>query len=203
MARYLLTCIRDPEIPPTPATLAEASKIRKRLTDSFGQYSVAARRIRDLPTDSRTQQRLQKAIFQQAGSFLHLHMLPLKALPKILKHAAPSERPTTNGKANSALASIKFNEMDAASQASSSSAISAMEVEEKALREQLIVLEEQSFMVKEQIADASKRRKFDEVSSLSQNAEDLGREIDRVQNQLEQLDFAGVYGGSGVQSPAS
>ncbi|KAL8817770.1 MAG: hypothetical protein Q9223_003460 [Gallowayella weberi] len=199
----LLQALQDPETPPTAATLAEASKIRKRLTDSFGQYNVAARRIRDLPTDSPTQQRLQKAIFQQAGSFLHVHMLPLKALPKIMKHAAPSDRLTPNGKPNGALASIKFNDTDAASQASSSSAISALESEEKALREQLIVLEEQSFMVKEQIADASKRRKFDEVSSLSQNVEDLGREIDRVQGQLGQLDFVGVYGGSGTQSPAA
>lgn len=78
-----------------------------------------------------------------------------------------------------------------------------MEVEERVLREQLIVLEEQLFLVKEQIADASKRRKFDEVSSLSQNVEDLAREIDHVQGQLGQLDFAAVYSGSGVQSPAA
>lgn len=199
----LLILSRDPNKPPTPATLAEASKIRKRLTDSFGQYNVAARRIRDLPTESPTQQRLQKAIFQQAGSFLHVHMLPLKALPKIMKHAAPSDRLTPNGKPSGALASIKFNDIDTASQVSSSSAISAMEVEERVLREQLIVLEEQLFMVKEQIADASKRRKFDEVSSLSQNVEDLGREIDHVQGQLGQLDFAAVYSGSGVQSPVA
>ncbi|KAI4105244.1 MAG: hypothetical protein LQ339_003575 [Xanthoria mediterranea] len=201
--QQLLQALQDPHKPPAAATLAEASKIRKRLTDAFGQYNVAARRIRDLPTDSPTQERLQKAIFQQAGSFLHVHMLPLKALPKIMKHAAPSDRLTPNGKASGALASIKFNDMETASQASSSSAISAMEGEERVLREQLIVLEEQLFMVKEQIADASKRRKFDEVSSLSQNVEDLGREIDHVQNQLGQMDFAAVYRGSGVPSPAA
>ncbi|KAL8935745.1 MAG: hypothetical protein Q9216_005281 [Gyalolechia sp. 2 TL-2023] len=199
----LLHALQDPEKAPTPETLAEASRTRKRLTDAFGQYNVAARRIRDLPTSSLTQQKLQKAIFQQAGNFLHIHMLPLKALPKLMKHATPSDRLTPNGRPNGALASVKFNEIDGASQASSSSAISAMEVEEKALRERLIVLEEQSFLVKEQIAEASKRRKFDEVSSLSQNVDDLSREIDHVQGQLGQLDFAGAYGGSGVQSPAA
>ncbi|KAL9027639.1 MAG: hypothetical protein Q9196_003867 [Gyalolechia fulgens] len=199
----LLQALQDPEKRPSPESLAEASRTRKRLTDAFGQYSVVARRIRDLPTKSPTQQKLQRAIFQQAGSFLHIHMLPLKALPKLMKHATPSDRLTPNGRSNGALASIKFNDVDAASQASSSSAISAMETEEKALRERLIVLEEQSFLVKEQIAEASKRRKFDEVSSLSQNVEDLGREIDHVQGQLGQLDFSGVYGGSGVQSPAA
>ncbi|KAL8703298.1 MAG: hypothetical protein Q9201_003512 [Fulgogasparrea decipioides] len=199
----LLQALQDPDKPPTADTLAEASKIRKRLTDSFGQYNVAARRIRDLPTESLTQQKLQKAIFQQAGNFLHVHMLPLKALPKIMKHAAPSNRMLPSGRANGALASIKFNDVDAASQASSSSAISALEGEEKLLRERLIVLEEQSFLVKEQIAEASKRRRFDEVSSLSQNVEDLAREIDHLQGELSQLDFAGAYSGSGATSPAA
>ncbi|KAI4198461.1 MAG: hypothetical protein LQ350_005256 [Teloschistes chrysophthalmus] len=199
----LLQALQDPDKPPSPETLAEAAKVRKRLTDSFGQYNVAARRIRDLPTESSTQQKLQTAIFQQATSFLHVHMLPLKALPKIMKHAVPSDRLMPNGKPQGALATIKLNDVDTASQASSNSAISALEGEEKALREQLMVLEEQSFMVKEQMADASRRRKFDEVSSLSQNVEDLGREIDHVQGQLDQLDFAGAYGGSGMQSPAA
>lgn len=99
-----------------------------------------------------------------------------------------------NGKA---LASIKFNDIDSASQISSSSAISAMEAEEKELRERLIVLEEQKFFVGEMIADANKRRKFDEVSSLSMNMEDLSREIDQVNGMLAQLDFAGVYGQGG------
>ena len=100
-----------------------------------------------------------------------------------------------NGAPNGALASIKYKEVDAASQVSSSSAVSALEAEEKTLRETLIVLEEQAFLIKQQIADANKRRKFDEVSSLAQNAEELGKEIDRVQGQLGQLDFAGLYGG--------
>lgn len=199
----LLQALHDPDKSPSPETLAEAAKVRKRLTDSFGQYNVAARRIRDLPTESSTQQKLQTAIFQQATSFLHVHMLPLKALPKIMKHAVPSDRSMPNGKPQGALATIKFKDVDAESQASSNSAISALEGEEKALREQLMVLEEQSFMVKEQMAEASRRRKFDEVSSLSQNVEDLGREIDHVQGQLDQLDFAGAYAGSGIQSPAA
>lgn len=196
---------RDPDKPPTPAQLAEASRVRKRLTDSFTQYNSAARRLRDLPTQSPTQQRLQKAIFQQATSFLHIHMLPLKTLPQVLKHASangtgsPARSP--NGRPNGALAAIKFNDADAASQASSSSAVSALEAEEKALREQLIVLEEQAFLVKEQIADASKRRKFDEVDSLNRNMGDLDREIDLVQGRLGQLDFAGAYNAQGVYSP--
>lgn len=205
LARTTLTRHRDPDKTPTQAQLADASRTRKRLVDAFGQYNTAARRIRDLPTESPTQQRLQKSIYQQSSNFLQIHMLPLKSLPKVLKHASPnglssSGRSTPSGKpATGALASIKYNDIDNASQVSSSSAVSALEAEEKTLRETLIVLEEQLFMVKEQVADASKRRKFDEVSSLAQNVEDLSKEIDHLQGQLGQLDFAGAYG---AQSPS-
>ena len=127
-------------------------------------------------------------------------MLPLKSLPQVLKHATAHGQASpriklANGRPNGPLATIKYNDLDTASQASSSSAVSALEAEEKVLREGLIVLEEQSFLVKEQIADASKRRKFDEVDSLTRNLEDLGREIDQVQGQLGQLDFASAYNG--------
>ena len=168
--------------------------------DSFAEYNLAARRLRDLPTNSPTQQRLQKAVFQQAANFLNIYMLPLKALPKIMKHAAVANAGlpgylSPNSRPHGALAAIKFNDADTTSQASSSSAISALEAEEKVLREKLIVLEEQSFLVREQIADANKRRQFDEVSSLARNVEDLDVEINQVQGQLEQLDFTGVYSG--------
>ncbi|KAK5135660.1 hypothetical protein LTR08_004961 [Meristemomyces frigidus] len=208
----LLVTLQDPQKPPSPAQLAEASKVRKRLTDAFTQYDVAARRIRDLPTEIVTQQRLQKAVFQQATSFLHVHMLPLKSLPKILRHATPSGSrnplPHTSDKPQTALAAIKYNEVangngglrpssSRASSASSSAQVTALEAEEKELRERLIVLEEQKFLVSEMIADANKRRRFDEVAALAQNVEDLSRDVDQIQGQLAQMDFAGAYAAAG------
>ncbi|KAL4865064.1 hypothetical protein BDV12DRAFT_175232 [Aspergillus spectabilis] len=212
----LLTALQNPRRPPSTAQIAEASKVRKRLTDSFTKYDTAARRIRDLPTESPTQQRLQKAIYQQATNFLHLHMLPLKTLPKILKHATPNGNPPNSAstlgsptsvpteglrRQNSALSSLQnghfpasISNVSIASEASS--AVSALEAEEKALRERLIVLEEQKFFVSEMITDANRRRKFDEVSSLAMNVEDLTREIDRVNGMLDGLDFEGAYMGN-------
>jgi rabenosyn-5 len=198
LARFqkTLLTLQDPDHPPSHLELTEASKTRKKLIDSFGKYDILAKRIRNLPTTSPTQTKLQTAIYQQASNFLHLHMLPLKTLPKILKHASPHGLNPNTGQARNggALASIKFNDIETSSQVSSSSAVSAMEAEEKELRERLIVLEEQKFFVSKMIADANKRRKFDEVSSLSMNVEDLDREIDQVSGMLSQLDFAGVYG---------
>ncbi|KAI4155204.1 MAG: hypothetical protein LQ340_001157 [Diploschistes diacapsis] len=196
--QHLLTALQDPDKPPTSSQLADASKVRKRLMDSFTQYNIAARRFRDLPTESETQKRLQKAVYNQATNFLHLHMLPLKSLPKVLKHASPNGVPSRmpHSRQNSALAAIKFNDAENASQVSSSSAISALEEEEKSLRERLIVLEEQKFFVGEMVADANKRRKLDEASALSQNLQDLSREIDQIQGQISGLDFEGAYAGN-------
>lgn len=195
---HTLTFLRDTRRPPSSAQIADASKVRKRLIDSFAQYDVAARRIRDMPTDSIAQKYLQKAIYQQASNFLHLHMLPLKSLPKILKNAAPNGRlPSATSSPSSSPANghrpqdsaIKYGHNTANGSTSSvtsetSSAISALEAEEKSLRERLIVLEEQKFFVSEMIADANRRRKFDEVSSLAVNIEDLSREIDRVNGKI-------------------
>lgn len=210
-----LSALQDPDKPPLPATVTEASKVRQKLMDSFSKYDIAARRIRDMPSDSPTQLKLQKAIYQQSSNFLHLHMLPLKTLPKILKHATPygssrlndaavspdrNRTPTpTMRPSASALASIQYNSQANSSSvlSSNSSQISALEVEEKSLRERLIVLEEQRFFVQEMMAGASKRRKFDELEALRGNEVDLGREIDGIQGQLAQLDFEGVYTGTG------
>lgn len=190
----LLMALQDPEKPPSSQQLTDATKVRKRLMDAFAQYDTAAKRIRDLPTDSPTQTKLQKAVYQQAYSFLSTHMLPLRSLPKVLKHAAPQgSKATARANGGGALASIKYNDRQAGSVVSSSSAVSALESEEKELRERLIILEEQKFMVSEMVADATKHRRFDEVSSLAQNLEDLSMEVDQINGQLGQLDFAGAY----------
>jgi rabenosyn-5 len=182
----LLQALQDPDKPPTPQQLTDATKVRKRLMDAFAQFDVAAKRIRDMPTESPTQKKLQQTVYQQAYSFLSLHMLPLRSLPRILKHAAPQGRPNGGG----ALAAIQRTDSSASVV---SSEVSAMETEEKELRERLIVLQEQKFMVSEMVADATKHRRFDEVTSLKTNLEDLNQEIDQVNGQLGQLDFAGAY----------
>ncbi|PVI01914.1 hypothetical protein DM02DRAFT_332052 [Periconia macrospinosa] len=197
----LLMALQDPDKPPSPQQLADATKVRKRLMDAFSQFDQAAKRIRDLPTESPTQLRLQKAVYNQAYNFLSTHMLPLRSLPRVLKHAAPHGQ-KAQGRSNGggALASIKYNDR-AGSVVSSSSAVSALESEEKDLRERLIVLEEQKFMVSEMVAGATKSRRFDEVTSLAQNLEDLNREIDQINGQLSSLDFAGAYQREATSTP--
>jgi rabenosyn-5 len=193
--------------------------------DAFAQFDTAARRIRDMPTESEQQKKLQKAVYMQAYQFLSLHMLPLKSLPKVLRHAAPNghARPNgamPNGKSYSSgdirngpngrqmLAAIhKHGSTPSVTSLTpsvtpsiaSSATISALETEEKELRERLIVLEEQKFFVSEMLADASKHRRFDEVESLKANVLELGKEVDEIRGQLGQVErgFVGVYSGVG------
>ena len=181
----------------------EAAKVRKRLTDSFIQYESAARRIRDLTTVSPAQTKLQKAVYQQSSNFLHLNMLPLKSLPKILKHASPhgggANGRTTPQPLNGALASIKLGDrLEAGSQhggSSSAAALEGLEAEERDLRERLGVLEEQKFLVLEMLAEARRLRRFEEMAVLSTNVDDLTREIDAAQGRVLRLegDFREVY----------
>lgn len=196
-----LTAHRDPDKPPSQAQLTNASRTRKRVVDALDSITL---QLAESETSQRTQLPSKGYKRPSTNNFLHIYMLPLKSLPKILKHTiahglGSSERSHLNGKPTSALASIKYNDINNASQVSGSSAVSTLEAKAKTLRETLMVLEKQLFLVKEQVADANKRRKFDEASSLAQNVEDLSKEIDHVQGQLGQLDFAGAYS---AQSPS-
>ncbi|KAI0400134.1 FYVE zinc finger protein [Xylaria palmicola] len=201
--------------PPTHSQIQEAAKLRKRLTDSFTKYDVAARRIRDMKTDSATQKRLQKAIYQAASSFLHMHMLPLKNLPRLLKHSSASSSQSrlllhANGHVGSPLR--HGDALETASQASEAStsmsmmstATSALQTEETELRERLIVLEEQRYMVRKMIAASRGARRLEEVGALTRNVEELEREMDAVRARVGDVEarWRGLYAGGGPPPPA-
>ncbi|KUI63580.1 Vacuolar segregation protein PEP7 [Cytospora mali] len=198
--------------PPTRAQIQEASKLRKRLTDSFAKYHVAAKRIRDMKTTSPTQLRLQKNVYTAASSFLHTYMLPMKSVPKMLNNSsnmstnhrrllAVTDRHGSSG----ALSPLRNGEsavepgsetasLGGASEAST--AVSALETEEKELRERLVVLEEQRFLVKEMVNNAKASRRFEEVSALNKNVEELDREITSLRSMVDGVEqrWEGVYG---------
>ncbi|CAK7265700.1 carboxypeptidase Y-deficient [Sporothrix epigloea] len=179
--------------------IQEAAKTRKRLMDSFAKYNLAAVRLRDLETQSETQRRLQKSVYTAASTFLHANMVPLKHVPKLLRSQRFSSSglsthyglvETSNGNV-SHLSPLRDGEnigggTDSASMAGSeaSTALIGLEKEEKELRERLVVLEEQRFLVQEMVDNAHGSRRFEEVGTLRRNAEELDREIDRLRQQV-------------------
>lgn len=198
--------------PPTHSQIQEAGKLRKRLTDSFTKYNIAAKRIRDMKTDSATQLRLQKNVYTAASAFLHTYMLPLKSVPKMLKANSTSnhrrllsanDRHNSSGSVSTALSPLRNGELaDPGSETASlggasetSTAVSALETEEKELRERLVVLEEQRFLVKEMVNNARGSRRFEEVSALNKNVEELDREIANLRNAVDGVEqrWEGLY----------
>lgn len=135
--------------PPSHAQIQEAGKIRKRLVDSFAKYGAAAKRLRDLRAENPTQKRLQMAIYTYASTFLHTNMLPLKSLPALLRSRTTTPTlsrlsTTSNPRHHSPLAEA---ETASTTHSEASTIVSQLEHEEKDLRERLVVLEEQRFMV--------------------------------------------------------
>ncbi|KAF2962683.1 hypothetical protein GQX73_g10892 [Xylaria multiplex] len=197
--------LQDENNPPNHAQIQEAAKLRKRLTDSFTKYDVAARRIRDMKADNPSQQRLQRAIYQAASSFLHMHMLPLKTLPRLLKHKSSGSTKshlTPNGHVTGPLR--QGDVLETASQTSEgSTVVSALETEERDLRERLIVLEEQKYMVQKMISASRGARRFEEVSALTRNVEELDKEIEAANAQVSGVEqrWQGLYVNGGLIPP--
>ncbi|KAM4063990.1 FYVE zinc finger domain-containing protein [Hirsutella rhossiliensis] len=186
--------------PPTHAQIQEASKIRKRLIDSFGKYGAAAKGMRSLKTDSPTQKRLQEAVYMYASGFLHTHMLPLKSLPQMLRAHSTSARFLATPTHSSS--SLRHTEVvggsdDAGSQAPSeaSTVVSQLESEEREFRERLAVLQEQKLMVQDMMSMAKGARRFEEVSALARNVDELDGEIGQLSRKVGEVEqrWEGVY----------
>jgi hypothetical protein len=197
--------------PPTRAQIQEAAKIRKRLTDAFGKYDVAAKRIRSMKTESPTQLRLQKAIYASASTFLHSNLIPLKNIPAILRSQSSGHRKLLsggNGSSSSLHSSPLRNGETAGFDAETSSlggasevstAVSAaLETEEKEAREKLVVLEEQRYMVQDMLNHARGARRFEEASALTKNLEELDKEIEASKQLVTRVEerWEGLYAGT-------
>jgi hypothetical protein len=198
---------REPDKPPpTHAQIQEAAKIRKRLTDAFAKYDLAAKRIRNLKTDSPTQLRLQKAIYASASTFLHTNLIPLKSVPAMLKaHSSNHRRLLSGGNASSPLRNgesagfdPETSSLGGASEVSTAVS-AALESEEREARERLVVLEEQRFMVQEMLNSAKGARRFEEAGALTKNLEELDGEIAAVKKVVVNVEerWEGVYAGEG------
>ncbi|KAH8168604.1 FYVE zinc finger domain-containing protein [Sarocladium implicatum] len=205
--------------PPTHAQIQEAAKIRKRLVDSFAKYGMAAKRMRDLPGGGQAQQKLQMAVYTYASGFLHTNMLPLKSVPSMLRNSSsssssssrllPHAQQSSSSLRHSLLASPSTPPTPSATSSSNghpdddndggsttSTVVSHLETEERQLRERLVVLEEQKFMVEGMARTAREARRFEEVAALGRNVEELEGEIGELRRRVGEVErrWEGVYG---------
>ncbi|KAI5785083.1 FYVE zinc finger-domain-containing protein [Peziza echinospora] len=187
----------DTKHPPTTADIQEASRTRKRMLDAFSQYEAAAKRILNLPSTSPAQLALQKNIYKAAAAFLHMHMLPLKALPKILKNENKKSKGAAGLIAVEGAAKLMLgagggngnnngnNNGVVVGRGGRWEEETEIEREEKGLKEKMMVLEEQRFLVEGMLADAGRQRRFDEVGVLTQSLRELEAEIEVVRGEVE------------------
>lgn len=177
----LLSILQHPHTAPTPVQISEAKRTRKRLLDAFSQYESAAKRILALPSPSPTHKTLQRNVYNAAAQFLHMHMLPLRTLPKVIdKKQRRAAGLIADGGSSTGVAS--------GASSVSGGAESEQDAEEKRLKEQLMVLEEQSFLVDGMIREAKRLRRFEEVGVLERSLRELEEEIEKVRKEVERLD---------------
>jgi len=100
---------------------------------------------------------------QAAILFLQQHMLPLQSIPKVLR-----------GKEKSPLAA-------------SGNENGVSDAKEKELKEKMMVLEEQKYLVENMIEQARKGRKMEEVAALKESVKDLEEEIEKIKRELGDL----------------
>jgi hypothetical protein len=143
------------------SVIKEASRQRKRLVDSFAQFDKLTKEMINLPADLEDEKRLQHSIKGESFSFIQKNMAPLKQLPRIIQQIEKKEKESQPVRLNhSQVQKIKQ------------------------MREELMVLNEQKFLVEEMISSSKKQRKFDEIGTLEQNLVDLTKMIDELQINL-------------------
>lgn len=138
----------------------EAHKVRSRLVELFTQYDAQSKRILQFPAPSDTDKRVQSAINASAIQFLQTNLLPLQSIPRVLKPKQKSPLSVSNG---------------------------ISPAKEKELKEKMMVLEEQKYLVENMIQQAQKGRRMEEVSALKENVNDLTIEIDKIKTELGDL----------------
>jgi hypothetical protein len=140
----------------------EASKLRKRLVDSLALFDRLMKEIVSLDGLTYDEAMLQASIRTESANFIQINMAPLKQLPELLsKLEEDEEKKVPKPKyTREQVALIKQN------------------------REELMVLQEQKFLVEEMVENCKKQRHFDELPTLQKNLHELNKQIDHLQGEL-------------------
>ncbi|KAF8429892.1 FYVE zinc finger-domain-containing protein [Terfezia claveryi] len=188
-----LTILQNPHITPSQAQASEATRTRKRLLDAFSQYENAAKRILALEAKTQTEKVLRRNVYVKAAGFLQMHMLPLKALPKVMEKRKEAKK----GGAAGMIMEVRSGLTSGASSISGVGVNGGAgeggggemekDAEEKRLQEQLMVLEEQKFLVEGMVGEAKRYRRFEEVGVLERSLRELEEEIERVKGEVQDL----------------
>lgn len=127
-------------------------------------------------------------------------MLPLKSVPKELLHPPPARRKAAGlirsatvpvGAASTSTTPLHTDMVNGNGKydAEADAAALLRTQKETDLKSQLIVLDEQKFLLEEMLADARRGRRFDEIGALSEGLDELDAERERVMGEIEVLEM--------------
>ncbi|KAG0203034.1 carboxypeptidase Y-deficient [Mortierella sp. GBA30] len=142
-----------------------AARTRKELLDDFALFDAISKKIAKLPAHTQHQKQLYTNLYWWATQYLQTNMFPLSVIPKVF---GKDTKPKGSGSLSSSpSASVSSPRPDSAQENEAS-------IESLA---QLAVLEEQRRLVESYIEEASRKRRFDDVKSLTMSLEELENEI--------------------------
>ena len=183
--------------PPDRNVLAEAARTKRRVVEALGMVDSQAKRIRDLPASGPAQEKLQANVALSTGNWGREVGLKVKALSAILEDVASRHRPTAAqeiaarlGRGGVGVRSVSAP-ITVADKAVVGGGVRDREKEgkEKELKERIMVLEEQGFLLKGMMEEAGKKRRLDEVAALSRSLVEIEEEAGRLQGEVE-----GIWG---------
>lgn len=163
---------KDSENTLDPKNLNDLARLRHKLLNSFNLYNTLTRQLLSVEPQSHLERQLQNSIKIASAAYINEKILPLKSLPAILN----PEGHKTNEDGQKAEPEVKKL---------SQLMIENLTIKEvKELREELMVLKEQSYLIESTIQDYKKQRRLEEIVTLNKNLEELHSRIHTVQSKL-------------------
>ena len=152
--------------------LNDLARLRQKLLGSVNLYNTLTRQLISVEPRSNLEKKLQSSIKIASAAYINEKILPLKSLPAILN---PEGQKTNNEKRQNEPEIKKLSQL----------MIENLTIKEvKELREELMVLKEQSYLIESTIQDYKKQRRLEEVVALNKNLEELRSRIRTVQSKL-------------------
>lgn len=158
---------------PKQEDMSESKRLRTKLLRSVAMYNSLTRQISEVRPANPTEAKIKRSVQLASSTFINEKILRLKTLPGMDESAKNSAKPFEPQKISSN--DLLFNNLTIS--------------EVKRYREELMVLNEQKFLVQSMMDDAKKQRKFDEIAVLASNLNELTAQIGVTQKNLGDLGF--------------
>lgn len=169
-----LETVKDSKRVSDPKNLNELARLRHKLLGSFNLYNTLTRQLVCIEPRNHVERQLQNSIKTASASYINEKILPLKSLPAILNPEGPKtqkDEPEVKKLSQLMIENLTIKEV-------------------KELRQELMVLKEQSYLIESTIQDYKKQRRLEEIVTLNKNLEELHSRIHTVQSKLGDNGFS-------------